>query len=72
MWPRPRCDPAVPPGRVAARLQAWDILVKDGDRYKLGTRRWELTRRPESELAVFRQIIDSVVPYRSAAEWMYY
>jgi hypothetical protein len=59
------------PRKVSA-YQVWQVLTRDGDKFKLTPRAWELGRRPETEQAVFRQILDSVVPYRSALEWAYH
>jgi hypothetical protein len=43
-----------------------------GDRLTLTPRGWELARKPETERAVFREVLDSVAPYRSALEWMHH
>lgn len=59
-------------GRKMAAYQFWGILDKEGDKYRLTPLGWELARKPEQEEAVFRQIIDSVVPYRSVTEWTYH
>jgi hypothetical protein len=59
-------------GRKLSAYQRWGILSRDGDKYKLAPRGWELHRNPQSEAAVFSQIIDSLKPYRSAIEWMYH
>jgi len=61
----------VDPRKMSA-YRLWGILTKEGDRYKLAPRGWELARKPEREEAVFRQIIDSVAPYRSVTEWMFH
>lgn len=59
-------------GRKLSAYQRWGIVAKEGDKYKLTTRGWELHRKPEDEAAVFKQIIDSIKPYRSAVEWIYH
>jgi hypothetical protein len=59
-------------GRKIAAYRAWKILDRDGDRYKLTPRGWDLARKPETEAQTYRQIIDSIVPYRSALEWMFH
>jgi hypothetical protein len=61
----------VDPRKMSA-YRFWGILTKEGDRYKLAARGWELARKPEREEAVFRQVIDSVSPYRSVTEWMFH
>ena len=59
-------------GRKMSAYQSWGILAKEGTKYRLTPLGWELARKPEQEEAVFRQIIDSVVPYRSVTEWIYH
>jgi predicted nucleotide-binding protein len=59
-------------GRKLAAYEFWGIVSRDGDRIKLTPRGWELARQPENEATVFRAVLDSIVPYRSALEWMHY
>ena len=47
-------------------------MSKDDDRLKLTSLGWEMARNPDHERDVFRQILDSVVPYRSVLEWMHH
>lgn len=59
-------------GRKVSAYQTWDFLTKDGDRLKLTARGWQLARNPDEEQQVFRQVIDSIVPYRSVLEWIHH
>lgn len=58
--------------RKVAAFKFWGIISKDGDRLKLLNRGWDLARRTKSREAILREILDSVVPYRSALEWIYH
>lgn len=59
-------------GRKVSAYQTWRVVSKEGDRLKLTTLGWELARNPDSEADVFRQILDSIVPYRSILEWVHH
>ncbi len=59
------------PRKISAYI-FWKIVVKEGDRLKLSPRGWELARKPQQETEVFRAIVDSIVPYHSALEWMHH
>jgi hypothetical protein len=59
-------------GRKLAAYEFWNLIERDGNRLKLTTRGWELARQPENEASIFRGVLDRVVPYRSALEWMYH
>lgn len=50
----------------------WAIIQKDGDRIKLAPKGWELARKPDQEVQIFRSVLDSIVPYHSALEWMHH
>ena len=50
----------------------WGIISKDGERFKLTPRGWELARKSKSAVQLFREILDSISPYRSALEWIYH
>jgi ATP:corrinoid adenosyltransferase len=50
----------------------WDIISKDDDKLKLSPRGWELARDAKKEPQVFSEVIDSIVPYRSAIEWIHH
>lgn len=52
--------------------QTWGIVTRDGERLKLPPRGWELARKPAEERQIFRQVLDSMVPYRSVAEWIFH
>jgi hypothetical protein len=58
--------------RKMSAYKTWGVLQADGERFKLTTRAREMALKPEQEQAVFRQIIDSVKPYRSGADWMFH
>jgi hypothetical protein len=64
--------PQVLDHRKIGAYVAWGLVTKDDDRLKLTPRGWELARKPELERQVTREVIDSIVPYRSAVEWMHY
>jgi predicted nucleotide-binding protein len=59
-------------GRKLSAYQTWGVAAKDGDRFKLSTRGWELARKPTEEQQTFKQVLDSIVPYRSVAEWIFH
>jgi hypothetical protein len=58
--------------RKLSALTFWEIISKDGDKIKLAPRGWELARKTKSREAVLNEILDSVVPYRSALEWIHH
>jgi hypothetical protein len=59
-------------GRKISAYQAWGIIGKEGDKIKLSTLGWELVRKIKTEQDGFREILDSIVPYRSVLEWAYH
>jgi hypothetical protein len=65
-------NPQILDGRKVSAYQTWGVASKEGDRLKLTPRGWELARNSSDEQGVFRQIIDSIVPYRSVLEWMHH
>jgi hypothetical protein len=58
--------------RKISALIFWSIISKDGDRIKLANRGWELARKTKERDQVLKEILDSVVPYRSALEWLHH
>jgi hypothetical protein len=50
----------------------WKFVEKAGDRYRLSERGWRYARKQAEERDIFREIIDIIVPYRSALEWAYH
>ncbi|GAB3382024.1 nucleotide-binding protein [Spongiibacter taiwanensis] len=50
----------------------WEIIERDGERLKLAKRGWGLARKTRSESAIYKEVIDGVVPYRAALEWAYH
>jgi hypothetical protein len=63
--------PAIDQRKLTA-YSAWDLVARDDDRLKLTQRGWGLARKPDSEAEVLRGVIDRVVPYRSALEWIHH
>jgi len=61
----------VDPRKVTAYV-AWKLVEKGGDRFKLSERGWRLARKPSEEREILREIIGSIVPYRSAFEWAFH
>jgi hypothetical protein len=61
----------VDPRKMAA-YSAWKIVEKSGDRLRLSERGWRYARKPAEEQDILREVIDSIVPYRSALEWAYH
>jgi hypothetical protein len=59
-------------GRKISAYQAWGIILKEGDKLKLATLGWELARKTKTEQEGFREILDSIVPYRSVLEWAFH
>jgi hypothetical protein len=59
------------PRKIGA-LVHWKLVEKSGEKLKLADRGWRMARRPGEEQAVFKEIIDSIVPYRSVVEWAYH
>jgi hypothetical protein len=59
-------------GRKQSAYVTWGIIAKEGDRLSLTNRGWELARSRDGGTVVFRAVLDSLVPYRSALEWMHH
>ncbi|HZS09142.1 MAG TPA: hypothetical protein VFD58_30185 [Blastocatellia bacterium] len=57
------------PQKVAT-YQHWGLVQRGGDRLSLTLLGWELARRLEPEVQVFRAVLESTAPCRSALEWM--
>ena len=62
---------ALDPRKITAYTM-WDIVSKDGERLKLTQRGWDFARGKKSEEHLFREVIDGIVPYRSAMEWIFH
>lgn len=58
--------------RKLAAFIFWGIISKDGEKIKLAPRGWELARKTKGREQILREILDSVVPYRSALEWLHH
>jgi hypothetical protein len=58
--------------RKVTAYTSWKLVEKSGDRFKLSERGWRLARKPEDARSIFREVIDSIVPYRSALEWAFH
>jgi hypothetical protein len=61
----------VDPRKMSA-YQAWGVVQREGDTYKLANLGRALAQKPEAEQAVFRQILDGDPAYRSILEWMHH
>lgn len=57
------------PRKVSAYL-SWNIAQRDGEKFKLSQLGWDMARGTKKEEDVFREILDSVHPYRAALEWV--
>ena len=64
--------PQVLDARKLAAYAYWDLVSRDGEHLKLTPTGWELARKPEREAEILRGVLDRVVPYRSALEWMHH
>lgn len=58
--------------RKLAAFIFWGIISKEGEKIKLAPRGWELARKTKGREQILREILDSVVPYRSALEWLHH
>lgn len=63
---------AVLDGRKIAAYEMWGLIQKEGGRFKLSPRGWNIARKPEQTAEAYREIIDSVPPYRSILEWAHH
>lgn len=59
------------PRKMTAYLM-WGFVAKEGEKIKLQTRGWELARKSKTTSQIFREVFDSIVPYRSVLEWMFH
>ena len=58
--------------RKMTAYAGWRFIERAGDRLKMTDRGWRFVRRPAEEIAIWREVIDSIVPYRSALEWAFH
>ena len=58
--------------RKISAYQLWGIITRDGERLKLSPRGWEIARKTKTEQQVFREVLDSIAPYRAALEWIHH
>ncbi|PSB25818.1 TIR domain-containing protein [Stenomitos frigidus] len=58
--------------RKMSAYQAWGFITREGERIKLSNRGWELARKTKAPEVLFLEAVDSIVPYRSAIEWMFH
>jgi predicted nucleotide-binding protein with TIR-like domain len=65
-------DKALLDGRKLAAYISWGVVQREGERLKLAARGWDLARKTKNEHVVFREILDSIAPYRSALEWAHH
>ena len=61
----------IDPRKITA-YTTWELVEKNGDRFKLLERGWHYARKPAEARSILREVIDSIVPYRSALEWAYH
>jgi hypothetical protein len=52
-----------------AVYEYWGLVLREGDRVRLSALGWELARRIEPEIAIFRAALNDNPSYRSALEW---
>jgi len=57
------------PQKIAV-YEYWGIINRQSNRLSLSPLGWELARRIEPEISLFRAIIDSIPLYRSALDWI--
>lgn len=58
--------------RKLTAYATWKLVEKTGDRFKLLERGWRYARKPAEEKDILREVIDSIVPYRSVLEWAHH
>ena len=63
---------ALADGRKLSAFVTWGVVSRDDGVLKLTDRGATLARYPDREKEIFRAIIDSVRPYRSAVEWAHH
>jgi len=61
----------VDPRKITA-YTSWKLVEKSGERFRLSERGWRWARKQSQERDVLREVIDSIVPYRSALEWAFH
>lgn len=59
-------------GRKMTAYAFWKLIERNGDRYRLTERGWRWARKQSESRDILREVIDSVVPYRSALEWAFH
>lgn len=59
-------------GRKLAAYEFWGFISREDDHIKLTPRGWELARKPEDAAQIYREVLDQIVPYRSALEWIHH
>ena len=55
------------PRKISAYV-TWGLIQKDGERLKLAARGWDIARKTKPQASTFREVLDSIAPYRSALE----
>lgn len=58
--------------RKVTAYTSWKLIEKSGDRFRLSERGWRWVRKQSEESDILREVIDGIVPYRSALEWAYH
>jgi hypothetical protein len=59
-------------GRKLSAYAIWGIVRRDGDRLTLTDLGWQLARSQDGGKQSFRAVLDSIVPYRSALEFIHH
>jgi hypothetical protein len=63
---------ALSDGRKLSAFVTWGVISRNDGTMTLTERGATLARHPDKEQEVFRAIIDTVRPYRSAVEWAHH
>ncbi len=58
--------------RKMTAYTVWRFVEKSGDRLKMVERGWRYVRKPAEEAEIWGEVIDNIVPYRSALEWAFH
>jgi CAP12/Pycsar effector protein, TIR domain len=58
--------------RKLSAYETWGLVQRTDGRLSLAPAGWELARSSDGGELVFRAVLDSIVPYRSALEWAHH
>ena len=59
------------PRKITAYL-TWQFIEKSGDKFRLAERGRRCARKPAEGPSVFKEVVDSIVPYRAVLEWAFH